>query len=45
MKAAGAHCDLITIEGAPHGMDHWESHPEFLWYKKAVVQWLIKVLR
>lgn len=45
MKKAGAHCDLITIEGAPHGMDHWESHPEFLWYKKAFVDWLKKTLR
>jgi acetyl esterase len=40
MKTVGAHCDLITIEGAPHGMDHWETHPEFLWYKKALVDWL-----
>ena len=40
MKRAGAPCDLITIEGAPHGMDHWESHAEWLWYKKALVEWL-----
>jgi acetyl esterase len=45
MKQAGAHCELITIEGAPHGMDHWESVPEFLWYKKALVDWLKKTLR
>ena len=45
MKKAGAHCDLITIEGAPHGMDHWESHGEWLWYKKALVEWLKKTLR
>lgn len=45
MKTAGARCDLITINGAPHGMDHWESHPEFLWYKKALVDWLQKTLR
>ena len=44
MKEAGAHCDLITIEGAPHGMDHWETHPEFLWYKKALTDWLRKTL-
>jgi alpha-L-fucosidase 2 len=44
MKQAGAHCDLITIEGAPHGMDHWEPVPEFLWYKKALVAWLKKTL-
>jgi dipeptidyl aminopeptidase/acylaminoacyl peptidase len=44
MKQAGARCDLITIEGAPHGMDHWESVPEFLWYKRALVDWLKKTL-
>jgi len=45
MKEAGARCDLITIEGAPHGMDHWELVPEFLWYKQALVDWLKKNLR
>lgn len=45
MKQAGARCDLITVEGAPHGMDHWEPHPEFLWYKKALVDWLQKTLK
>jgi acetyl esterase/lipase len=45
MKEAGARCDLITIDGAPHGMDHWESHPEWLWYKKALVDWLKKTLQ
>lgn len=40
MKQAGARCDLITIPGAPHGMDHWEPHPEWHWYKKAMVDWL-----
>jgi acetyl esterase len=44
MKRAGAVCDLITIEGAPHGMDHWEEHPEFLWYKKALIEWLQKAV-
>jgi acetyl esterase len=43
MRQAGAHCDLITIDGAPHGMDHREGHPEFLWYKKAIVDWLQKI--
>jgi acetyl esterase len=44
MRQAGARCELITLEGAPHGMDHWEPHPEFLWYKKAIVDWLHKTL-
>lgn len=45
MKSVGAHCELIAIDGAPHGMDHWEPHPEFLWYKKALVDWLKKTLK
>jgi acetyl esterase len=45
MKQAGARCDLITVEGAPHGMDHWEPHPEFQWYKKALVEWLGRNMR
>ncbi len=45
MKQAGARCDLVTVEGAPHGMDHWEPHPEFLWYKKTLVDWLLQTLR
>lgn len=44
MTQVGASCDLITIQGAPHGMDHWEGHAEFLWYKKALVEWLQKTL-
>ena len=44
MKQAGASCKLITVEGAPHGMDHWEPNPEFLWYKKALVDWLHETL-
>jgi acetyl esterase len=44
MKQVGARCDLITIPGAPHGMDHWEPHPEWHWYKKAMVDWLQKTV-
>ena len=45
MKAAGATCDLVTVEGGEHGMDHWEPHPELHWYKKALVDWLTKTLQ
>ncbi|HEV2118329.1 MAG TPA: alpha/beta hydrolase [Terriglobales bacterium] len=44
MKQVGARCELITIPGAPHGMDHWEPHPEWHWYKKAMVNWLEKTV-
>ncbi len=45
MKDAGAHCELISLEGAPHGMDHWEPRPELHWYKKALTDWLRKTLQ
>jgi alpha-L-fucosidase 2 len=45
IKQAGGSCDLITLEGAPHGMDHWEAHPEFLWYKNGLIQWLQKTFQ
>jgi alpha-L-fucosidase 2 len=44
MKAAGAQCELMPVEGAPHGMDHWEPHAEYQWYKKAITDWLRKTL-
>jgi acetyl esterase/lipase len=44
MKAIGARCDLVTVEGGVHGMDHWEPHPELHWYKKALVDWLMKTM-
>jgi acetyl esterase len=44
MKEVGARCDLVTVPGAPHGMDHWEPHPEWHWYKKAMVNWLEKAM-
>ena len=45
MKAAGAKCELVTVEGGEHGMDHWEPHPELHWYKKTLVDWLTKTLQ
>ncbi len=45
MKAAGAKCELVTVEGGEHGMDHWEPHPELQWYKRALVDWLTKTLQ
>jgi len=37
---AGAGFDAITIEGAPHGMENWEGHPEWMDYKTKLIEWL-----
>lgn len=43
LKKAGAHFDLVLLEGAPHGMENWENHPEWAFYKQRLVQWLWSV--
>ncbi len=45
MKAAGASCEVIIIEGAPHGMSNWEKNPAFQTYKAKMVAWLQANLR
>jgi alpha-L-fucosidase 2 len=45
MTAAGARCEVLRIEGAPHGVENWEKNPAWLGYKTTVVRWLNGVLR
>src|SRR5262249_60241210 len=35
---AGAGFDAFTLEGAPHGMENWEGHPEWMDYKTKLVE-------
>jgi acetyl esterase len=35
--------EVIALEGAPHGMENWEGHPEWLHYKRRVVDWILRV--
>jgi len=41
----GVRHDLVAIEGAPHGMENWEGHPEWMFYKQRVVRWIEQTLR
>ena len=45
LKEAGAPYKLIVIEGAPHGMEEWENHPNWVSYKREMVEWLGEVLK
>jgi alpha-L-fucosidase 2 len=36
----GAPHELHAIQGAPHGMENWEGHPEWQSYKQKLVAWL-----
>ena len=45
LKELGARYDLIALEGAPHGMENWEGHPEWTTYKRQVTEWIWRVAR
>ncbi len=36
--------DVILLDKAPHGMENWEGHPEWMFYKDRMVEWLRKTL-
>jgi alpha-L-fucosidase 2 len=32
--------ELVRLEGAPHGMENWEGHPEWQFYKPHLLSWI-----
>ena len=44
MKAVGASCELISIEGGGHGMSNWRT-PEMQYWKQEMLDWLKKTLK
>ena len=32
--------EVIALDDAPHGMENWEGHPEWMSYKQRVVEWI-----
>ena len=45
LKAAGSPYELVLLEGAPHGMENWEGHAEWAFYKVQLVEWLAAALK
>ena len=45
LQKARARYKLILVEGAPHGIEDWEGHPEWVSYKQELVDWLSEVLK
>jgi alpha-L-fucosidase 2 len=43
LTGLGVQHDVVALEGAPHGMENWEGHPEWLVYKARVVDWMRRV--
>ena len=42
LREVGAPHELVALEGAPHGMENWEGHPEWSHHKAKLVDWLSK---
>ncbi len=40
LQSLNARYDSFAVEGAPHGMENWEGHPEWMGYKQKLVNWL-----
>jgi acetyl esterase/lipase len=40
LSEVGADHELYRLDGAPHGMENWEGHPEWVGYKRKLVDWL-----
>ena len=40
LKEVHARHELVLVDGAPHGMENWEGHPEWMFYKQKMVEWL-----
>jgi alpha-L-fucosidase 2 len=40
LTGLGVEHEVIALDGAPHGMENWEGHPEWMSYKSRLVGWL-----
>ncbi len=44
LDAIGAEYEQHDVAGAPHGVENWEGHADWLGYKRVLVEWLHKTL-
>lgn len=40
---AGVRHEVIALEDAPHGLENWEGHPEWMGYKSRMVNWILRL--
>ena len=40
LRALGVPHKVIALEGAPHGLENWEGRPEWMHYKRELIQWI-----
>jgi alpha-L-fucosidase 2 len=42
LSELGVPNETVALEGAPHGLENWEGHPEWMSYKKRLVEWIMR---
>ncbi len=40
LDRVGARYEALALQDAPHGMENWEGHPEWLIYQQKLITWL-----
>ena len=45
LQSLGARHETVVLDGAPHGLENWEGHPEWTTYKQRMVDWIQRVTR
>jgi alpha-L-fucosidase 2 len=45
LRASGARFAEYPVDGAPHGIENWEGHPEWMGYKAKLIDWLRMILK
>jgi alpha-L-fucosidase 2 len=45
LTTINARHEVIALEGAPHGMENWEGHGEWMDYKDRMIEWIRAVTR
>jgi len=41
LRELGVPHELLRLDGAPHGMENWEGHSEWMRYKTRIVAWIL----
>jgi acetyl esterase len=45
LSEIGVPHEMVTLDGAPHGLENWEGHPEWMFYKQRMTEWIMRIVR
>lgn len=44
LATLGVAHEVVALEGAPHGLENWEGHPEWMHYKTRMIDWIRRIV-